>query len=99
PTSPIQQAAPLINSQPTSELLQTFAALPSMAVLDPEAYKGGHPPAVAILPVLSLAEENPKSEGWVELRTFASLLNKGASVFGPLKQAVDGILTCVETFE
>ncbi|KAG9100670.1 hypothetical protein FS749_013717 [Ceratobasidium sp. UAMH 11750] len=103
PTSPIQQAAPpampLINSQPTSELLQTFSALPSMAVLDPEAYKNSYPPAMTVLPALSLTENPPKSEGWAELRTFSSLLNKGATVFGPLKQAVDGILTCVETFE
>ncbi|KAG8742618.1 hypothetical protein FRC10_001216 [Ceratobasidium sp. 414] len=58
-----------------------------------------HHPAAVIPPAQSAAEQNAKRRGWAELKTFASLLSKGSALFGPLKQAVDGVLTCVETFE
>ncbi|KAG8739403.1 hypothetical protein FRC10_005669, partial [Ceratobasidium sp. 414] len=52
-----------------------------------------HPPAAAIPPAPSAAEQNAKHQGWAELKTFASLLSKGSALFGPLKQAMDGVLT------
>ncbi|KAG8742620.1 hypothetical protein FRC10_001218 [Ceratobasidium sp. 414] len=58
-----------------------------------------HHPAAVIPPAQSAAEQNAKRRGWAELKTFASLLSKGSALFGPLKQAVDGVLACVETFE
>ncbi|KAG9078884.1 hypothetical protein FS749_009061, partial [Ceratobasidium sp. UAMH 11750] len=57
------------------------------------------PPAAPIPPAAPATNQNAKHEGWAELKAFAGLLTKGAGMFGPLKQAVDGILTSVETFE
>ncbi|KAG9084795.1 hypothetical protein FS749_004945, partial [Ceratobasidium sp. UAMH 11750] len=47
----------------------------------------------------SATNQRAEHEGWTELKALAGLLSKGTSMFGPLKQAVDGILTSVEIFE
>ncbi|KAG8677916.1 hypothetical protein FRC08_018216, partial [Ceratobasidium sp. 394] len=47
----------------------------------------------------SLAEQNSSHTGWAELESFIKLLIKGGGVFGPLKEAAEGIMMCVKAFE
>ncbi|KAG9094569.1 hypothetical protein FS749_012210 [Ceratobasidium sp. UAMH 11750] len=72
------------------------------ATAPPNSRTGGecqNPPTAPIPPVHSVVDQSAKSEGWAALKTFTSLLSKSVAMFGPLKEAMDGVLTCVETFE
>lgn len=43
--------------------------------------------------------QSVKDGGWAGLKMFANALNEGVGVFGPLKQAVDALVSSISTFE
>ncbi|KAG8723503.1 hypothetical protein FRC09_003062 [Ceratobasidium sp. 395] len=56
-------------------------------------------PPVSILSVTPPVEQSAERERWGELRALAKTLGKKPNGFGPLKQAVEGIVAGVENFE
>ncbi|KAG9090853.1 hypothetical protein FS749_000247, partial [Ceratobasidium sp. UAMH 11750] len=94
-------ATPAINLQSPPEVLnQPSAPAPVTAASNQQSHVSNQGPSAApILPASSAGGQSTEREGWAGLKTFADLLSKGASMCGPLKQAVDGVLTSVETFE
>ncbi|KAG8730385.1 hypothetical protein FRC10_002753 [Ceratobasidium sp. 414] len=102
PTSPIQRASgpaiPLIDPHPTHALLQPCSVQLAIPPPDLEVHSR-HPSPAPILLASLVAEPCTEYEGWAELKTFAGLLSKCAAMFGPLKQAIDGFMACIETFE
>ncbi|KAG8785016.1 hypothetical protein FRC12_018076 [Ceratobasidium sp. 428] len=52
-----------------------------------------------VLPSPPITQQSTKREGWTELKALVSTLSKGFNSFGPLKQAVEGIIAGIETFE
>ncbi|KAG8728816.1 hypothetical protein FRC10_004548 [Ceratobasidium sp. 414] len=53
-----------------------------------------------ILPAPQAAGQRVGHEDdWAGLKMFTKLLSEGTAMFGPLKQAMDGVVTFVETFE
>ncbi|KAG8707345.1 hypothetical protein FRC08_000568 [Ceratobasidium sp. 394] len=94
-------ATPAINLQSTPEVLnQPSAPAPVTAASNQQSHVSNQGPSAApILPASSVGEQGTEREGWAGLKTFADLLSKGASMFGPLKQAVDGVLASVEIIE
>ncbi|KAG9125423.1 hypothetical protein FRC07_007659 [Ceratobasidium sp. 392] len=95
--TPAVSVAPL---QSAPESLSSMSLLETVESLDSESSDGAESLSTIVAPEAPLTlEQNPKDIAWAGLKTFAELLSTGATMFSPLKQVVDGIVTCVETFE
>ncbi|KAG8786749.1 hypothetical protein FRC12_016280 [Ceratobasidium sp. 428] len=99
-TQSTQQAdsplTPETDPQTTSEQLEPSYLPPAAPPPNVEPYDNAQNPPPA--PILR-AEQSGKRERWAELKVLASVLGKGLNSFGPLKQAVDGIVAGIEIFE
>ncbi|KAG8704998.1 hypothetical protein FRC08_001906 [Ceratobasidium sp. 394] len=90
----------VLNPQPVPEVLGQPSAPPGATLSHLRLRDGDQNPLAAPIPPTPYgADQSAKHEGWAELKTFASLLGKGAAIFGPLKGALDDVLACIETFE
>ncbi|KAG9092951.1 hypothetical protein FS749_015298 [Ceratobasidium sp. UAMH 11750] len=89
------------NPQPAPLTLSSGLVLPTTTPPYPGSRSGTQNLlAAATLPALaSTVGQSIKHESWDGLKMFAGVLGRGAAVFEPLKQLVDGIVMCVETFE
>ncbi|KAG9123927.1 hypothetical protein FRC07_013468 [Ceratobasidium sp. 392] len=81
-------ALPVSSSQPTTG--HAYFHFPPSAIISRNDNTPHPAPTV---------EQSVKYDGWAELRSFSSLLIKGSAAFGPLNEAVDGILASINTFE
>ncbi|KAG9127572.1 hypothetical protein FRC07_012202, partial [Ceratobasidium sp. 392] len=95
PTSSTQgastSAAAVTGGQTVSDSLYSSSAPAATHLPDPALNNTQYPPAAP----------NPTAicERWAGLRRISNMLINGPIVFGPLKQAVEGVLSLVETFE
>ncbi|KAG9081361.1 hypothetical protein FRC06_005621, partial [Ceratobasidium sp. 370] len=101
PSIPSDTPATLVTSpQSTSKLLSPYSAAPTITASSPEFHSDSqNPPVATMLPQPAPTQQSAGKVGWAGLNPFVGLMSEGATVIGPVKQAVDGILACLEAFE
>ncbi|KAG9125403.1 hypothetical protein FRC07_007723 [Ceratobasidium sp. 392] len=101
-SSNLLASASIVSITPSKSSLEPLSSTPTTPVTTSQNTRPSDSTSNSLTtatPNVPLLAQTPKHVGWIGLKTFASLLSKFATTFGPLKQAVNEIVMFVEAFE